>query len=225
MKKVALLMAALLTVSAFGMTVYAEATEETTEATEEAVEIPETSADAPIVFSYENIDESVYEGVWVSTGLGFDVYLPADWVLVDITEEQAAAGLAFMAGEDGGGANMAVTCTEIPDGYTYDQLYEELKGANTNAIYASLNDIPAIVFENEETMVSGYCIMAENGLITGVISASSNDKETYDAFAPYITNIVSSISGTVTEDAEGEEAAEETEEAVEETEEAEEEAE
>ncbi len=53
------------------------------------------SADAPIKMDYHDMDNSVYEGAWVSTGLGFDLYLPVDWILVNIPAEQAAAGLAF----------------------------------------------------------------------------------------------------------------------------------
>ena len=47
-----------------------------------------STPDNPVKMDYHDIDTSVYNGVWVSTGLGFDVYLPEDWVIVELTKEQ-----------------------------------------------------------------------------------------------------------------------------------------
>ena len=123
------------------------------------------------------------------------MYLPNDWILVDITAEQAAAGLAFQAGEEGGGANMTVTMMEAPKGYDLDQLAQELAATATTAAYADLNGIPGVIFDNMETMVSGFGILTDNGaLITGVVSAPSDDQ--YDAYSPYIWNMLLSVSPT-----------------------------
>ena len=156
------------------------------------------TADAPIKMDYHDIDTSVYDGAWVSTGLGFDVYLPSDWILVDITEEQAAAGLAFQAGEEGGGANMTVTMMETPKGYDLNQLAQEMAATATTAAYADLNGIPGVVFDNLETMVSGFSMLTDNGaVITGVVSAPSDDQ--YEAYSPYIKNMILSVSPSVPE--------------------------
>ena len=166
---------------------------------------PGSTADNPVEMTLEDVDEDLYDGVWVETGLGFDVYLPEDWVLVDITDEMADAGLVFMAGEDGGGANLTITLAEIPEevakDYDYEKLGEELAQTNTTAMYALLNGIPAVVFENEETKVSGFAMLTEDGfIITGVISAPSDDEEVYEAFAPYMKNIIMSVSPTEAEE-------------------------
>ena len=156
------------------------------------------TADAPVKLDYHDIDASVYEGAWVTTGLGFDVYLPVDWILVNITEEQAAAGLAFQAGEEGGGANMTVTAMEAPKGYSLDQLGKEMAAAATTALYADLNGIPGVIFDNMETMVSGFSMLTDNGaVITGVVSAPSDDQ--YEAYSPYIKNMILSVSPSVPE--------------------------
>lgn len=156
-----------------------------------------SSPDAPIVMDYHNIDTTVYDGSWTATGLGFDVYLPSDWILVDITDELAAAGLAFQAGENGGGANLTVTKVALPeevkDSYGYEQLGQELAATNTTAAYANLNGIQSVIFENEDTKVSGFCVLPGDGsLISGVISAHSDDE--YDAFVPSIQNMIMSVS-------------------------------
>ena len=154
------------------------------------------TADAPIKMDYHNIDASVYDGAWVDTGLGFDVYLPVDWILVNIPAEQAAAGLAFQAGEEGGGANMTVTLTKTPDGYDLDRLAQELAATTTTAAYADLNGIPGVIFDNMDTMVSGFGMLTDNnGLITGVISAPSDDQ--YEAYKPFIKNMLLSVSPTM----------------------------
>ena len=156
----------------------------------------------PVEMKYQDIDASVYDGVWVKTGLGFDVYLPEDWVLVDITDDQAAAGLAFLAGEDGGGANLTVTRMPLPeevaDSYDYEQLGQELAASNTTAMYADLNGIPAVVFKNDETKVCGFCFLPDDGtVVSGVISAPTDDQ--FEEYSPYMENIIMSVSPSIAE--------------------------
>ena len=189
-KRLAAVLAAMMVVSAVSPAVYAE------DAT------VGTTPDNPVEFSYEDIDETVYDGAWFETGLGFDVYLPEEWEEVDITDEMAEAGLMFMAGEPGGGANIAITAAEIPadqaDSYDIEQLGEELAGTVTTAMYADLSGIPAVIFENEETKVSGFSTVVAGYIVTGVISAPSDDE--YDENGPHIMNIITSVSLTPDED-------------------------
>ena len=157
-----------------------------------------STADNPVEFSYEDIDTSVYDGAWFDTGLGFDVYLPEDWEESELTDEMTQAGVAFVAGEDEetGGANMIITCSELPDvaaGYTLEQLGQELAAANTTALFADLNGIPAVIFENDETGISGYAFLTENGyIVAGVISPSPEIG--YEDYGPYFQNMIMSVS-------------------------------
>ena len=189
-KRLAAVLAAMMVVSAISPAVYAE------DAT------AGTTPDNPVEFSYEDIDETVYDGAWFETGLGFDVYLPEEWEEVDITDEMAEAGLMFMAGEPGGGANIAITAAEIPadqaDSYDIEQLGEELAGTVTTALYADLSGIPAVIFENEETKVTGFSTVVAGYIVTGVISAPSDDE--YEEYGPHIMNIITSVSLTPDED-------------------------
>ena len=206
-KRLAAVLAAMMVVSAISPAVYAE--EETAG----------TTPDNPVEFSYEDIDETVYDGAWFETGLGFDVYLPEEWEEVDITDEMAEAGLMFMAGEPGGGANIAITAAEIPaeqaDSYDIEQLGEELAGTASTAMYADLSGIPAVIFENEETKVTGFSTVVAGYIVTGVISAPSDDE--YEEYGPHIMNIITSVSLTPDEDstAESSESAESEESAAE----------
>ena len=152
-----------------------------------------STPDNPVVMDFDDIDTSVYEGEWRYTDLGFDVYLPADWVEAELTDEMEAAGVVHLYGEDGGGANIVFTRAEVPADYDYEQLGSELAASNTVAMYMDLSGILAVVFENEETKVSGFCTLTDdNYLITGVISAPTDDQ--YEEYSPYFQNIITSIS-------------------------------
>lgn len=151
-----------------------------------------TSRDNPIVLTYNDMDPDLYAGAWFDTGIGFEVYLPEEWVEVEVTEENAAAGLLYMAGQDGGGANFTMTYAQVPEGYTEDQLYEELKASMTSAYYCDLNDLPVILFENEESAVSGFSLVVDDMAYTAVMSAPSDDE--YEEFSPVIANAIMSFS-------------------------------
>lgn len=213
-KRIAMMTAAMMTMSVlFAPAVFAEGSE------------AGSTSDNPVVFDYkQDVSEDVYEGQWWDTGLGFDIYLPADWVDSDLTEEMVEAGVVHIYGEDGGGANCTITCTEIPaevaDTYDINALGEELASVNTTAMYAELSGIPAVIYANDEACISGFAMLSGDGyLLQGVISAPSDDQ--YEEYGPVFENITASISPTESEEG----AAEETEEAVEETEEAAEETE
>jgi len=161
-----------------------------------------STSDNPVVFDYKDVDESVYEAQWWDTGLGFDICLPADWIDNDLTDEMTESGVVHIYGEEGGGANCTIVYTELPeevvDTYDINQLGTEIAASNTTALFADLSGIPAVVFENDETFVTGFSILTDDGcLIQGVISAPSDDQ--YDEYDPVFKNIITSISPTETE--------------------------
>jgi opacity protein-like surface antigen len=192
-KRIAIVTAALMALAAFAApAAFADETEA----------VAGSTSDNPIVFDYHDIDETVYEGQWWDTGLGFDMYLPADWVDADLTEEMVEAGVVHIYGEDGGGANCTIVCTELPaeaaDTYDIDQLGTELAASNTAAMFADLSGIPSVVFANDETCISGFAMLTGDGyMIQGVISAPSDDQ--YEEYGPVFENITMSISPTVAE--------------------------
>ena len=161
----------------------------------------ESAQEGVVKFSYQDIDPDVYEGAWFSTGLGFDMYLPADWEVAELTDDMVEAGVAFVAGNEEDGANTVITYTQVPEeagDYDMDALGEEIAAANTTAVYADLNGIPAVIFENEESEVDGFAMLAEGGyVISGVISAPA-DVEFAD-YDPFFQNIIMSISPTEAE--------------------------
>ena len=120
--------------------------EETTEAV--------TESGADIVFSYEDIDASVYEGTWVSTGLGFDIYLPSDWDVLEVSEENAAKDIVYQAADSAKGWNVAISYSKGMN-VTADDIYAQLKAGGYEYLYTlDLNGIPAVGFDLDEMKVA-----------------------------------------------------------------------
>ena len=69
-------------------------TEPATEATTEAQTVP---ADDRYVFDE---DDAPYDGIWVPFEDGFQLFLPVDWTMYDLTNAQQQAGYLFIAGDD-----------------------------------------------------------------------------------------------------------------------------
>ena len=162
-----------------------------------------STPDNPIPFDFHDVDDTVFEGQWWDTGLGFDICVPADWVDADLTEEMAEAGVVHIYGEDGGGANCTIVSTELPaeaaGTYDIETLGTDLAASATTVAFADLSGIPAVIFENDESCVSGFSMLSDDGyLIQGVISAPSDEE--YEEYGQIFANIITSISPTLNEE-------------------------
>jgi hypothetical protein len=171
--------------------------------------------DTAIEFTYEDIDVDVYDGDWVETGIGYDVYLPTDWVLTEIADEEAEQGLVMRAGEEGGGANMTVVCQELPAeaaAYDLETLGADLAQTYTESCaFADINGILGVVYDDTTNFVSGFTTLEEyedgsKYIVSFVVAPPSNDE--YESYSPAIGNMIRSISYTVYEDESGAESAE-----------------
>ena len=67
-----------------------------------ALSLTSALAEAPLTLA-----EQSYEGVWVQFEDGFEIYLPAEWVEYELTEEANAMGMFYCAGSEDG----AYLCT------------------------------------------------------------------------------------------------------------------
>lgn len=163
----------------------------------------EGAADQIISLSYEDINEDVYEGVWVSLPeeIGIDMYLPADWNVLDVSTVEGAedAGIAFMAQAPEANADgifWTVAAAKVPD-VTVDsveQIQEELSkdASMTNVMLADVNGIGAVSFSIEEKNVEGVAFAGLDGSLYTVQFSPMND----DDFSAYEGNMIMSISET-----------------------------
>lgn len=171
--------------------VSAEETEMVSEAAEKVTEL-----------TMDMLKEPAYEGTWLSFEGGFDLYLPSDWDVLEISEEAAEEGLVFQAvAPDESGLNVVVMATEIGTDFTLEMVKAEFDETGfTDIAYKIINGIETVTFETENT--SGAAFLDEEGILYNIQVGPSTD-EAYEAVA---ANIFISLS--VTEEPEAEEAAE-----------------
>ncbi len=159
---------------------------------------------------YNNIDESVYDGTWISTVFGFDLYLPTDWnVLVNgdqvddsVKDQVEGSGLVFLAQEpedsngDGVLWTVGVTASET-DITSLDQAEEQIAAIDgaENVMEVSCNGIPAVTFDLKNEKASGVAFGNTDGQFF-TLQISPNDD---DDFTPTALNIFNSLSPTEAE--------------------------
>ena len=110
-KKVMAMLCTAAMITGFSAPVWAEAdAAEETEAAE-ATEITELTIDM--------LEEAAYEGTWLTFEPGFDLYVPSNWNVLEVSEEDQADGVMFQAldPESEDGVNLAVTATEVGSGF------------------------------------------------------------------------------------------------------------
>lgn len=163
----------------------------------------EGAADQIIKLSYEDINEEVYDGAWLSLPeeIGIDMYLPVDWNVLDVSTVDGAedAGIAFMAQAPEANADnifWTVAAAKIPDVTvdSVDQIVDELSKDKTmtNVMVADVNGIGAVSFSIEEKNVEGLAFAGLDGSLYTVQFSPMND----DDFSPYEGNMILSISPT-----------------------------
>ena len=87
-KKVMAMLCTAAMVTGFSAPVWAEA---------DAAEDTETADDEITELTMDMLDEAAYEGTWLSFEPGFDLYVPSNWDVLEISDEDAADGVMFQA--------------------------------------------------------------------------------------------------------------------------------
>ncbi len=150
-KKVMAMLCTAAMITGFSAPVWAEAdAAEETEAAE-ATEITELTIDM--------LEEAAYEGTWLTFEPGFDLYVPSNWNVLEVSEEDQADGVMFQAldPESEDGVNLAVTATEVGTEYDLDSMAQELDEAGyIDVEKVSINGIFAVSFETESTYGIGF---------------------------------------------------------------------
>ncbi len=219
MKKKILTMLLAVSITAVNIVpVFAEEAVETEDAAEEMEEEDveeedvEEDGEEEITAVYFDEETAAYEGSWIDFEAGFSLYVPSDWNVMELTEEDSANNIIFaVTAPDESGWNMNVNYTPADDEeYTLDDLADLLdaEDAYTEIEIADVNDLEVLTFQTVENTAVGLCIMDDlGGAYTIVITGDLED----DDFVSLAFTMMSSISITEedTEDAETEEEIEE----------------
>ena len=154
-KKVMAMLCTAAMVTGFSAPVWAEA---------DAAEDTETADDEITELTMDMLDEAAYEGTWLSFEPGFDLYVPSNWDVLEISDEDAADGVMFQAQDPDSeeGVNMVVTATDV------GTEYEDVEKVCINGLYA-------VSFETESSYGIAFLEDAEGMMYNVQIGPKSDD--------------------------------------------------
>lgn len=177
--------------SCFPVMAMAQETETTLESDSEIVEV-----------DYSMIDETVYEGTWLSAFDVFDLYLPSDWdvlVNVDLDEDAPEDCIYFQAANEEQTQSVAISYApselssleEIAAYYT-EQGFEEVG-------YMYINEIPVVTYSlnDDGIQTAGIVALGDQGGIYNVTLGAAEDDEEFSDIA---ANIICSFSAAESEE-------------------------
>lgn len=125
---------------------------------------------------------AAYEGAWMDLGVGLMMYLPMDWNIMEVTEEQQAVGvIALLASADGTQA-LSVTYGEAADGEG-NALEDNAAvmamltaGGYTGVMELSINGLSMVGYEVEASNAAGMALLDGEGGMIAFSFAPANDE-------------------------------------------------
>ena len=134
---------------------------------------------------------AAYEGAWVNfEDDGFMLYLPTDWVDVEITDEMLASGTYYAATSADGAYAMAVAYTADTGVTTNEEIAAQLTASGyENVTQLTINGIGVVGFDITAQDVSGMSFAdGEGGMYVFSFTPASDE-----TFAPIGQTIISSL--------------------------------
>jgi len=152
------------------------------------------AADASIPQIVFDETAAPYDGAWLTfDDDGFMLYLPNDWVDVDVTDEMLNAGTYYAATSADGAFAMTVSYTEEADMVSNADLAAQLTAVGyENVTQLVINGISAVGYDIGAQDVSGMAVLdGAGGMYVFSFTPASN--ETYAAVGQTIISSLSSI--------------------------------
>ena len=168
------------------------------EETAEETEVAEEGSEEIAELDYSMIDETVYEGTWITAFNVFDLYLPSNWdvlVNVGLDEEAPENSIYFQAANEEQTQSVAISYAqselssleELAEAYA-EQGFDEID-------YMYINEIPVIIYSLAEDGIqtAGIVTLGDQGGIYNVTLGAEEDDTDFGAIAQ---NIICSFSAT-----------------------------
>ena len=140
MKKMLAMLLAVLTLC-FGAAAMAESVPEVDEAAEQAA-LADLTADGQLI-----------------EGDGFQFYIPADWEIGELTDEEIAEGYAFVASSADESQVLVLTYTALDAAITAEELQPGLAEVYPTATVMDLNGSSVVAFHDADEDVLGIVVM------------------------------------------------------------------
>ena len=137
-----------------------------------------TFAGAALAETAETADsiESAYEGVWVTFEDAPSIYLPADWLELEVTEELAAAGLFYVAASPDGAYTCQLYWSALEENLEVEGLLAVMQTLYPSSQLIELNGAAFVCFADAEADVLGFAALdaVEITLIDHIVVAEDD---------------------------------------------------
>jgi hypothetical protein len=107
---------------------------------------------------------------------GFQIYLPNEWIVYDMTPEWEEQGIFFASGSEDGSQIMMLSVM-AGEGYELTTLAEELSASFTGVQIITINDIGFVTYDIDESNSSGMVALNENGYAYNFVFTPADDDE------------------------------------------------
>ncbi len=158
------------------------------------------AADASIPEITFDESAAAYEGDWLTfDDDGFMVYLPSDWIDVDVTDEMMASGTYYAATSADGAYAMTVSYSDESGVTSNDDLAAQLTAAGYDGVtQVVINGISVVGYDITAQDVTGMAFLDSNGAMY-VFSFTPASDEAYAAIGQTIVSSLSPIDADMAE--------------------------
>ena len=115
-------------------------------------------------------DFDTYEGTWVNFEAGFSLYLPSDWDVLEVSDEDAENDIIYeVKAPDGADQNMAlvVSATDVGKDCDLQQVFDEVTDGGCEDVQKGIiNGISVVAFETDDSY--GAAFLDDNGIMYSV---------------------------------------------------------
>ena len=149
----------------------------------------ETVTEEPVIYAVEDL----FEGVWVQFEQGFELYMPAEWYMYEISEEMAAKGIMFHAGTEDMSHYFTLVAAMSETPYTLEQMQAELVTVYTDAELIEANGVGLVRYTHEESGVRMYMAVDELGTTFYTFTFYPIGDTDFDVLAALISSTIRNI--------------------------------
>lgn len=137
-----------------------------------------------------DVVETLFDGAWVQFQDGFELYLPADWMVFECTEEMNANGIFFMAGSEDQSYTCAIAWDALDAELTIEQVQEKFAEVYSGAEIMVVNDVALVVFADADNNTLNF--VALDGTEPGyyLFTFYPMDDEDYQTVAALIASSI-----------------------------------
>ena len=136
--------------------------------------------------------DAAFEGSWVQFEDGFEIYLPNEWMVLDLTDEMIQSGVFYAVASPDGARNMQVAWSEDAGAADANAVKTQLEATYTEVQVLNINGIDFVTYVDAQNDSTGIVALGANGDMFVFNFYPASD----EAYAPIAVTIATSIRNT-----------------------------